>query len=444
MLLSYYAARANLYFLWHLHPDWHHAQFAQALGTSPGWVKKWLKRLRDELADGRSLSVICQGASRARKQPPAHTAPEVVERVLALRDAPADGLRRVPGQDTIRYFLCRDPMMQGLQLPVPSARTIYRILSTHQRIAAPRSVPRQEPMERAAPMQEWQMDFKDVSSVPADAQGKQQHVVETLNIIDTGTSLLLAAHVRADFTAETALEALAHTLAHYGCPQRITLDRDTRWVGSPAGSDFPAALLRFGACLGIQMQVCAPHHPQQNGFVERYHRTYQEECLSQERPADLEHAQRVTATFREHYNRERPHQGHACDNRPPLTAFPALAPLAALPPTVNPDSWLDTLNGLHVTRKVDAHGMISIDLKRYYVSSQLVGYRVDVHLDAATRSLHVFHQQKLIKTLAVRGLVGTFLSFEQFLLHMLHQACAQRRLCSLQQRRFRTAATPSP
>jgi hypothetical protein len=51
---------------------------------------------------------------------------------------------------------------------------------------------------------------------------------------------------------------------------RITLDRDPRWVGSPAGSDFPAALLRFGACLGIEIDICDPHQPQQNGFVERY------------------------------------------------------------------------------------------------------------------------------------------------------------------------------
>jgi transposase InsO family protein len=121
----------------------------------------------------------------------------------------------------------------------------------------------------------WQIDFKDVSSVPAEPEGKQQHVVETFNILDVGTSLLLAAHVRPNFTAETALQAVADTLLTYGCPQRITLDRDPRWVGSPAGSDFPAALLRFGVCLGIEIIVCDPHHPQQNGFVERYNRTYQ-------------------------------------------------------------------------------------------------------------------------------------------------------------------------
>src|SRR5712691_10730844 len=146
---------------------------------------------------------------------------------------------------------------------------------------------------------------KDVSSVPADPFGKRQHVVETLNIIDTGTSVLLDAQVRSDFSAETALQALASTLAQYGCPQRITLDRDPRWVGSPAGSDFSAALVRFGACLGIAVVVCDPQQPQQNGFVERYNKTYQEECLALDRPADLEQATAVTAAFVRHYNLER-------------------------------------------------------------------------------------------------------------------------------------------
>jgi len=147
---------------------------------------------------------------------------------------------------------------------------------------------------------------KDVSSVPGDPDGKRQHAVETLNIIDTGTSIQLDAHVRSDFTAETALEALATTLTTYGLPKKITLDRDPRWVGSPAGSDFPAALIRFGACLGIEIEICEPHHPQQNGFVERYNRTYQEECLALDRPATLEQARMVTEEFVKHSNTERP------------------------------------------------------------------------------------------------------------------------------------------
>jgi Integrase core domain len=285
---------------------------------------------------------------------------------------------------------------------------------------------------------------KDVSSVPADPSGKQRHVVETLNIIDTGTSILLDAHVRSDFTAETALQALAKTLIRYGCPQRITLDRDPRWVGSPAGSDFPAALLRFGACLGIEIDVCDPHHPEQNGFVERYHRTYQQECLALDRPADLEQATAVTAAFVRHYNLERPHQGLACANRPPLIAFAHVPTLPALPSTVDPHRWLTALDKLHLERKVDRYGMISIDLKRSYVSTQLIGHRVSLQLDAQLHCIQVFHEHQRIKSVPLRGLVGHSLSFEQFLTHMLHQARAQARLRSLQERKDRTAVVATP
>jgi len=46
-------------------------------------------------------------------------------------------------------------------------------------------------------MTAWQADFKDVSSVGAEPEGKRQHVVETLNLVDSGTSVLLDAQVRA-------------------------------------------------------------------------------------------------------------------------------------------------------------------------------------------------------------------------------------------------------
>lgn len=225
---------------------------------------------------------------------------------------------------------------------------------------------------------------------------------------------------------------------------QVKKDRDPRWVGSPAGSDFPSALLRFGACLGIEIEVCAPRHPQQNGFVERYNRTYQEECLTLDRPADLEQARTVTETFVKHYNTERPHQGISCGNRPPLTAFPTLAPLPALPTTVDPDAWLNALDGLHLERKVDHNGMVTVDLKRYYVSSKLVGQRVALDLDAKSHCMHVLLEQKPIKNLALRGLVGNSLSYEQFLAHMLRQAKALARLRGWQERQHRTESFPPP
>lgn len=240
-------------------------------------------------------------------------------------------------------------------------------------------------------------------------------------------------------TAETLLATLAEAIECYGVPQRITLDRDPRSVGAPAGSDFPSALLRFGAALGIEMNVCPPHHPQDNGFVERYHRSYQEECLSHDRPRTLQEARSVTAHFVEHYNHERPNQALSCGNRPPRTAFPSLPPLPRPPEQIEADAWLKRLDGLHLERKVDAHGSVQVDLRRYYVDVHRAGQRVTLEIQAASQSLRVWQDGTLLKTLRLRGLVETTFSFEHFVEHMVQQARTLNRLRSLQERRKRKA-----
>jgi hypothetical protein len=88
--------------------------------------------------------------------------------------------------------------------------------------------------------------------------------------------------------------------------------------------------------------------------------------------------------------------------------------------------------------------MVSVDLKRYYVSPKLVGQHVVLHLEAKAHGMQVLHEQRLIKSFPLKGIVGRMLSFEQFLQHMLHQARAQHRLRSLQERKYRTAAFASP
>lgn len=109
--------------------------------------------------------------------------------------------------------------------------------------------------------------------MPAQPDGKRRHVVEVLNTVDMGTSVLVEAQVRADFTAETTLAEVASLLRTHGRPQQLTFDRDVRFVSSPHGSDYPSALLRFCSCLGVAVHVCDPHHPEQNGEVSRYHRS---------------------------------------------------------------------------------------------------------------------------------------------------------------------------
>jgi hypothetical protein len=120
MEVVYYAARANLRRLMGLRPQWTHKQYAQALGMSQGWVKKWKKRLQEAEPEDEQ---VLHSRSRARKHPPERISEPVVERIIQMRDEPPEGLQRTPGPKAILYYLPRDPDLQAERLP-RSSRTI--------------------------------------------------------------------------------------------------------------------------------------------------------------------------------------------------------------------------------------------------------------------------------------------------------------------------------
>jgi hypothetical protein len=112
---------------------------------------------------------------------------------------------------------------------------------------------------------------------------------------------------------------------------------------------------------------------------------------------------------------------------------------------VDPDGWLIPLDGLHLERQpwIDMGWSALISNATTSLGS-IVGQHVVLHLDAKGRCMQVLHEQQLVKSLPLKGMVGHALSFEQFLAHMLHQARAQARLRSLQERKYRTAAFAAP
>ena len=244
---QYLADRTLLRTLLRTQPTWSQQDLADATQHSLSWVKKWVKRIRTLPENDHVL----HAQSRARKHPPPALSAVVIDRLLEIRDNPPANLHRTPGPKAIIYYLGQDPALQaqGLRLP-RSTRTVWQILRQHGRIASP-GERRHQPVERPAPMSAWQLDFKDVATVRPEGEGKQQHVVEVLNTVDVGTSILVNAQVRADFTAETTLQAVVDTFRTQGLPESITLDRDPRFVGSPQGRDFPAPLVRLLHGLGV-------------------------------------------------------------------------------------------------------------------------------------------------------------------------------------------------
>jgi len=199
-----------------------------------------------------------------------------------------------------------------------------------------------------------------MTSVEIDPDGKKQHLVESFNLVDEGSSVLWEAVVRDDYNAETVVETLLEVFERQGLPRQLRFDRDPRFVGSASGRDFPAAMVRMLHVLGIHPVICPPHQPQKNGFVERYNRSYKYECVLTECPANLQETQKVTAAYKEFYNMARPHQGLSCGNKPPRVAFPELPALPSLPLVVDPDSRLKALEGERFVRKVRARRRVFV------------------------------------------------------------------------------------
>ena len=287
------------------------------------------------------------------------------------------------------------------------------------------------------------MDFKDVGSVSPEQspQGKRQHVVEVCNFVDAGTSIALSAQAREDFHEQTALEAVIAFLRQYGRPRQMTFDRDPRWVGGVSGRDFPSPLRRLLLCLGIRPHVCPPHRPDKNAFVERYHRTYGQECLHIHHPSTLQEVREVTEAFLQHYNYERPHQGRACGNVPPRVAFPTLPALPALPERVNPDAWLVSLDQKVYLRHVGRDGCVDVDLSTYYIGPQVAGRTVLLQVVAESRQFAVWHQDQVVKWLPIKGLVGQEMALGDYLQYIKQEALAAPRRSSA--RRSRKVRQPS-
>jgi hypothetical protein len=126
------ADRAMLQQLLQKHPEWTQQELADWVGRSLGWVKKWAKRLRE--APPGDTKVLF-GKPFGRKKPSPPTDPEVVKRILSIRDAPPEDLKRTPGPRAILYYLSRDPQLQQHAKSFPhSTRTIWKILRPSQMI----------------------------------------------------------------------------------------------------------------------------------------------------------------------------------------------------------------------------------------------------------------------------------------------------------------------
>jgi hypothetical protein len=140
----------------------------------------------------------------------------------------------------------------------------------------------------------------------------------------------------------------------------------------------------------------------------------------------VEEVKSVTEAFQWHYNQERPHQGRSCRNQPPAVAHPVLPKREALPERVDPDGWLNALDGRWYPRRVKRDGSIKVDGTSYYIKQALASHHIMLRLNATTRCFDVFEGEVFLKSIPIKGLCGQQMALDAYIDLMRERARAAR------------------
>jgi hypothetical protein len=141
--------------------------------------------------------------------------------------------------------------------------------------------------------------------------------------MDAATRYLLTCQALEQPRTWQVRKVLERTFEEYGLPRVIHTDNGPPFASTGLGG--LSSLAVWWIKLGILPERSAPGHPEQNGRLERFHRTLKAETAAPPQ-ATLRTQQRAFDTFRTHYNTQRPHE--ALGQVPPETLYvPSFRPL---------------------------------------------------------------------------------------------------------------------
>jgi putative transposase len=131
----------------------------------------------------------------------------------------------------------------------------------------------------------------------------------TLNILDEGIREGLAIEVDTSLPAERVICVLEQIVAWRGQPQALRLDNGPELLAD--------RFVTWCADRRIELRYIQPGKPAQNGFIERFNRTYRTEVLSASVFESLDQVREISAEWLLTYNEARPHDALA--GLPPAT-----------------------------------------------------------------------------------------------------------------------------
>ncbi len=390
------------------------------LGRSPRWFDKWWHVYqtdpRSDMADH----------SRAPHTSPQAMPPAVMEAVVTVRN-----ILEAAATTATRYGLIGAASIQTqlarLRItPLPSVPTIQRILAA-QEMTHPLGAGSE------AAYYPWPVAW-DVNAIHAmDIITRHVHGGEEIQNFHTmdlfSQTVYLSRH--ADKTSATTCTHLRKTWAKLGLPRVQQFDNEGAFCGGHTHPRVIGQVVRLCLFCGIEPFFIPIYEAKRNYQIESFHSLWVRSFWSRYDFADRAQVDEESPHFERWYHTV--YRPPALDGRTPAQVRRGVAVMRLTPDLQDriPSEQLPITTGrVHVMRKVDACGEITLLNETWPVGHQWIGEYVRATINTARQSLTLWHQAdaqsewRLIKTRQFRLKESV-----QELLPVFRRKCARCRDC---------------
>lgn len=322
------------------------AAVCRRFGVSRKTGYKWLARYQAEGIEG------LKDQSRAPLHHPQAMTARIGDLCLAVR-------RAHPTWGPVKVKAWLEQHRPNIEWPVTS--TIGALFDreglTVKRVVRRRSPPSSVPFGQCTTANDiWCMDFKGWF---VTGDGKR---CEPMTLSDAYSRYLLRCQALASNDGDHVWPVLDAAFREFGLPLRLRSDNGSPFASTGAGGLSQLSVKVIKA--GVLPERIKPGKPQQNGRLERFHLTLQQDTASPPAPTLRGQLDRFRS-YQRIYNEERPHQ--ALGNEVPATRYTA-SPRRYYGILREPDYSAD-----HEIRRVRHSGEIKWQGNTVYISSALVG-----------------------------------------------------------------------
>lgn len=196
------------------------------------------------------------------------------------------------GQDKF-YYRIRN---EGINWNHKRIGRVYKLLGMNKRKRKRKRIParvKQPLFIPTKPNETWSMDFMHDTLM----NGRKFRV---LNVIDDYNREILKIEPYFSISSERVIKILERIILEKGKPSAIRVDNGPEFISG--------AMHEWTMENGIKLQFIQPGKPMQNGYIERFNRSYRQDVLDANLFANLMEVKISSDEFEEDFNYHRPHE----------------------------------------------------------------------------------------------------------------------------------------